>query len=154
MESAALHALLHQLLAAWENEVVEFKEASKDYKTAEIFQYFSALSNEANLRGANSAWLVFGVRNKDKQIVGTDFRLQHDHLHSLKQQVKQSTGSISFREIHELMVDGKRGPPVRNPPGSAWYAGVCQRTCLCTGRRKSERSGYVPAGHHTQPDTC
>ena len=51
MESAALHALLHQLLAAWENEVVEFKEASKDYKTAEIFQYFSALSNEANLRG-------------------------------------------------------------------------------------------------------
>jgi ATP-dependent DNA helicase RecG len=108
MESAALHALLHQLLAAWENEVVEFKEASKDYKTAEIFQYFSALSNEANLRGANSAWLVFGVRNKDKQIVGTDFRLQHDHLHSLKQQVKQSTGSISFREIHELMVDGKR----------------------------------------------
>ena len=116
MESAALHALLHQLLAAWENEVVEFKEASKDYKTAEIFQYFSALSNEANLRGANSAWLVFGVRNKDKQIVGTDFRLQHDHLHSLKQQVKQSTGSISFREIHELMVDGKRVLLFEIPP--------------------------------------
>ena len=116
MESAALHALLHQLLAAWENEVVEFKEASKDYKTAEIFQYFSALSNEANLRGANSAWLVFGVRNKDKQIVGTDFRLQHDHLHSLKQQVKQSTGSISFREIHELIVEGKRVLLFEIPP--------------------------------------
>ncbi|WP_448343831.1 RNA-binding domain-containing protein [Desulfovibrio piger] len=116
MESAALHVLLHQLLAAWENEVVEFKEASKDYKTAEIFQYFSALSNEANLRGANSAWLVFGVRNKDKQIVGTDFRLQHDHLHSLKQQVKQSTGSISFREIHELIVEGKRVLLFEIPP--------------------------------------
>ena len=55
MESAALHVLLHQLLAAWENEVVEFKEASKDYKTAEIFQYFSALSNDRRNRLSPSA---------------------------------------------------------------------------------------------------
>lgn len=116
MESAELYAQLHQLIEAWESEVVEFKEASKDYKTSEIFHYFSALSNEANLRGVNSAWLVFGVRNKDKQIVGTDFRPQHDQLHSLKQQVKQSTGSISFREIYELMEEGKRVILFEIPP--------------------------------------
>ena len=102
MESVDMHKILHQLVDTWESEVVEFKEASKDYKTPEIYRYFSALSNEANLRGVKSAWLVFGVRNKDKQIVGTDFRLQHDQLHNLKQQVKQSTGSISFREICQL----------------------------------------------------
>ena len=91
MESVDMHKILHPLVDAWESEVVEFKEASKDYKTPEIYRYCSALSNEANLRGVKSACLVFGVRNKDKQIVGTDFRLQHDQLHNLKQQVKQST---------------------------------------------------------------
>ena len=108
MESVDMHKILHPLVDAWESEVVEFKEASKDYKTPEIYRYCSALSNEANLRGVKSACLVFGVRNKDKQIVGTDFRLQHDQLHNLKQQVKQSTGSISFREIYEVREEGKR----------------------------------------------
>ena len=108
MESVDMHKILHPLVDAWESEVVEFTEASKDYKTPEIYRYCSALSNEANLRGVKSACLVFGVRNKDKQIVGTDFRLQHDQLHNLKQQVKQSTGSISFREIYEVREEGKR----------------------------------------------
>ena len=75
MESVDMRKILHKLVDSWENEVVEFKEASKDYKISEIYRYFSALSNEANLRGVKSAWLVFGVRNKDRQIVGTDFRL-------------------------------------------------------------------------------
>lgn len=116
MDTASLHDLLHQLIEAWESEVVEFKEASKDYKTSEIFHYFSALSNEANLRGVNSAWLVFGVRNKDKRVVGTDFRPQPEQLQALKQQVKQSTGSISFRDIHELLVEGKRVILFEIPP--------------------------------------
>ena len=116
MESVDMRKILHKLVDSWENEVVEFKEASKDYKISEIYRYFSALSNEANLRGVKSAWLVFGVRNKDRQIVGTDFRLQHDQLHSLKHQVKQSTGSISFREIYEVREDGKRVLLFEIPP--------------------------------------
>lgn len=116
MESVDMRKILHKLVDSWENEVVEFKEASKDYKISEIYRYFSALSNEANLRGVKSAWLVFGVRNKDRQIVGTDFRLQHDQLHSLKHQVKQSTGSISFREIYEVHEEGKRVLLFEIPP--------------------------------------
>ena len=36
---------------------------------------FSALSNEANLRGLQEAWLIFGISD-DKRYVGTEFRKQ------------------------------------------------------------------------------
>ena len=62
-----LSALLTRLLAAWENEVVEFKQASRDYGADEIGRYFSALANEANLRGANGGWLVFGVQDRTRR---------------------------------------------------------------------------------------
>ena len=60
MDQVALTALLDELIATWENEVVEFKQANNDYDTDKIGEYFSALCNEANLRGAERAWLVFG----------------------------------------------------------------------------------------------
>lgn len=44
-----------------ENEVVEFKEAKNDYDFSKLGKYFSALSNEANLKGKEDAWLIFGV---------------------------------------------------------------------------------------------
>lgn len=44
--------------------MIEFKEAEKDYDRDKIGRYFSALSNEANLRGLQYGWLVFGVNNK------------------------------------------------------------------------------------------
>lgn len=50
MEQSALESLLNQLIAGWENEVVEFKQPDHSYSTPKIGQYFSALSNEANLR--------------------------------------------------------------------------------------------------------
>lgn len=108
MEEEKLRELLSSLIAAWESEVVEFKEASNDYKTGEIAKYFSALSNEANLRGKERAWLVFGVNDKTRKITGTNFRRDHDQLQSLKGQIKQITGSVSFMNIHEVEVEGKR----------------------------------------------
>jgi ATP-dependent DNA helicase RecG len=103
MESQELKGLLEKLIAAWENEVVEFKQAGKDHDTDRIGEYFSALSNEANLRGESRAWLVFGVSNKRRAIVGTDYRLQPERLHSLKVQLAQGTQpSITLRQIHEL----------------------------------------------------
>ena len=56
-----LQQLLSRLLAGWESECVEFKNANDNYSTSDIGKYFSALSNEANLRGLVAAWLVFGV---------------------------------------------------------------------------------------------
>lgn len=108
MEEEKLRELLSSLIAAWESELVEFKEASNDYKTSEIAKYFSALSNEANLRGKEKAWLVFGVNDKTRKITGTNFRRDHEQLQSLKGQIKQITGSVSFMNIHEVEVEGKR----------------------------------------------
>ncbi len=61
MTEHELQQVLQRLLAAWESECVEFMDANDNFSTSEIGKYFSALSNEANLRGLSAAWLVFGV---------------------------------------------------------------------------------------------
>lgn len=109
MDQAELKLLLDELIARWENEVVEFKQADNDYKTSEIGKYFSALANEANLRGTESGWLIFGVNNKSRAVVGTNYRPDTEHLNSLKHQMAQGTEpSITFRAIHELHHAGGR----------------------------------------------
>lgn len=103
MDQASLTSLLSGLIATWENEVVEFKQAGNDYDTHKIGEYFSALANEANLRNVERAWLVFGVNNKTRSVVGSDYRQDHARLHSLKMQIAAETEpSITFRDIHEL----------------------------------------------------
>lgn len=105
MTQDELRTQLHSLIARWESECVEFKEATDGYSTNDIGKYFSALSNEANLRGCTSGWLVFGVRNRDRSVIGTSYRENSERLDSLKQQIAQLTGpSSTFREIHELLV--------------------------------------------------
>ena len=102
MTEQELQEILRRLIADGENECAEFKTATADYDTADIGKYFSALSNEANLRGMDSAWLVFGVNNK-RQVVGTDYRREKERLNGLKHQIAQGTDpSTSFRQIHEL----------------------------------------------------
>ena len=64
-----------QMIESFESEVVEFKEAKTNYSFNDIGKYFSALSNEANIRGFQEAWLVFGISN-DKKFTGTEFRKQ------------------------------------------------------------------------------
>lgn len=76
--------VLESLIKNWESEVVEFKEATNDFDKNKIGQYFSDISNEANLKQKQYGWLVFGVRNKGKQIVGSDYRDTHG-LDILKQ---------------------------------------------------------------------
>ena len=100
---------LSQLLAQYgENEVVEFKEAKTNYDFRKLAKYFSALSNEANLKGQSSAWLVFGVTDKQK-VIGTRFRANDKDLHSLKADIaNQMTNRITFVEIHALESEGKR----------------------------------------------
>ena len=50
MEQSILESLLNQLIASWENKVVEFKQPDHLSPTHQIGQYFSTLSNKANLR--------------------------------------------------------------------------------------------------------
>ena len=64
----------HLRLQTSETEVLEFKEAKNTYDFNKLGKYFSALSNEANLLGKEDAWLVFGIKDKDKSIVDTQSR--------------------------------------------------------------------------------
>lgn len=43
--------LFHSLIQHKESEVVEFKKAENNFDFDDLGKYFSALSNEANLRG-------------------------------------------------------------------------------------------------------
>ncbi len=104
MTPAELEAKLTELIAGWEHECVEFKEANDNFSTPDIGKYFSALANEANLRGGTSGWLVFGVENKRRVVVGTRYRDDHDRRMSLKHQIAQGVDpSTTFADIHMLM---------------------------------------------------
>lgn len=112
-----LLAILTSLISGWEGECVEFKEAGDGFSTSDIGKYFSALSNEANLRARSSAWLVFGVRNSTRKVVGTSYRPDRERLHGLKQQIADGCEpSTTFREIHELQTEEGRVILFEIPP--------------------------------------
>lgn len=111
--------ILHGLIRNWEHEVVEFKQASNDYKQHEIGRYFSAISNEANLKGLQYGWLVFGVNNKTREIVSTDYRDTHG-LESLKHEIAQNTtGGITFTDIFEVYDGNDRAVMFKIPAAVA-----------------------------------
>lgn len=112
-----LQALLQTLIAGWEHECVEFKDANDNFSTSDIGKYFSALSNEANLRNQESAWLVFGVDNTSRTVIGSAYRENRERLHSLKKQIADGTDPGStFREIHELQLPQGRVVLFEIPP--------------------------------------
>ena len=99
-----LQLILQGLISHWEMEIVEFKEAGNDFDKNKIGQYFSAISNEANLKDMQYGWLVFGVRNKDHAIVGSNYR-DKKGLDTLKHEIANDTnGNISFMEIYEFSI--------------------------------------------------
>ena len=101
--------ILSQLLAHSENEVVEFKKAENSFDFDDLGEYFSALSNEANLRQHPFAWLVFGVDNKTHNIIGTSYKDGEVALNKLKQDLSQHTSdNLTFRDIVPVMLEGKR----------------------------------------------
>jgi len=111
---------LKELLSSSENEVLEFKHAQSNFDLDEIWKYFSALSNEANLHGKKEARLVFWVNDK-KQIVWTNYRNNRKSLDSLKKEIwDHTTNRISFIEIHEIIVDGKRVILFQIPSAMPW----------------------------------
>ncbi|MCD8028057.1 MAG: ATP-binding protein [Erysipelotrichaceae bacterium] len=74
-KGADILQILEKLISNWENEIVEFKEAKGQYDTNKVGQYFSAISNEANLRKQQFGWLIFGISETNKEtIVGSNFK--------------------------------------------------------------------------------
>lgn len=92
-----------------ESEVIEFKKAENNFDFDDLGKYFSALSNEANLRGLDFAWLIFGYDEKKHEIVGTSYKNGEGALNNLKHDFSQhTTDGQTFREIIPIEVDGKR----------------------------------------------
>ncbi|MGB5156315.1 ATP-binding protein [Desulfobacterium sp. N47] len=88
-----------------ETEVFEFKEAKNGYDFHKIGKYFSALSNEANLKGTPYAWLIFGIKDRGRSIVGSRFRPERKDLDSLKGEIAgKTTNRVTFIEIYELLL--------------------------------------------------
>lgn len=101
--------IFHNLINHSENEVGEFKKAENNFDFDDLGKYFSALSNEANLRGLDFAWLIFGYDEKKHEIVGTSYKNGEGALNNLKHDFSQhTTDGQTFREIIPIEVDGKR----------------------------------------------
>lgn len=107
------YEILETLMERWEYEIVEFKEAKGGYDTDKIGRYFSAISNEANLRQQQYGWLVFGVgeQGKKKRTVGTAFKQgEKSLLERFKYEISKDTANgMTFYEIIEVfpIVGGK-----------------------------------------------
>lgn len=98
----------NNLIQHKESEVIEFKKAENNFDFDDLGKYFSALSNEANLRGLDFAWLIFGHDEKKHEIVGTSYKNGEGALNNLKHDFAQhTTDGQTFREIIPVEVDGK-----------------------------------------------
>ena len=126
MPQQDIDKILDQLLTLpEETECVEFKTKDDKFNLDELGKYFSALSNEANLKGKACGWLVYGVDN-DLNVVGTDIKRNPGSLNALKHAVSQkTTGRLTFIEIHK--VDHPKGrvvmfeiPPAPRGMPIAW----------------------------------
>jgi ATP-dependent DNA helicase RecG len=118
MTSAQIDAKLTELLGLpAEIEWIEFKEAKNDFHFDRLGEYFSALSNEANLKEQPWAWFVFGVKDKPKQIVGSNYRRSRTHLDSLKEEIANQTNNrLTFEEIYEVVRPEGRVVMFQIPP--------------------------------------
>ena len=128
MTPAELRAKLKELMnLPAETEWVEFKEAKTSFDPEKLGEYFSALSNEANLNGQKTGWLVFGVTDKmPRQIVGTKYKSDRPSLDALKKQIADHTGNrLTFDQVYELSFPEGRVlmfeiPPALRGAPTAW----------------------------------
>jgi len=126
--SMNLEQILDELLTLpAETEWVEFKEAKSGYSYEDLGKYFSALSNEANLKSKPCGWMVLGVTNRPpRKFVGSQYKPTRPSLDALKKSISEhTTNRLSFIEIHEVHREGKRIlmfqiPPATRGTPTAW----------------------------------
>jgi ATP-dependent DNA helicase RecG len=114
-----LKGILYRLLSLpRENEWFEFKKARENIHFDDLGKYFSALSNEANLKKQDCGWLVLGVTNSQpRRIVGSHYRPSRAALDSLKKEIAdQTTNRLTYDEIHELHLPEGRVLMFQIPP--------------------------------------
>jgi len=100
--------ILDNLIKHSETEIVEFKEAKNSFTLKEMGKYFSAISNESNLKNKQYGWIVFGINDKTHEYVGTNFCNSEQSLNNLKKDIYESTNDMNFIEIYSLTIINKR----------------------------------------------
>ena len=111
MTPEELRKKLSELMAMpAEVEWLEFKEAKNSIHFDDLGEYFSAISNEANLKRQSFGWLILGISNTPpRKIIGTRYRPNRADLDSLKKEIADHTvNRLSFEEIHELWFSERR----------------------------------------------
>ena len=123
--------LLDSLLAMTdETEVVEFKKASDHFDYDKTGAYYSALSNEANLRGLECGWLVFGIDNKTHAAIGTSFLKDIRKQNELKKNLGEHLSmNMNLHDIIEVSKDGKRVVMLKIPAAPAGIPVAYKRAC-------------------------
>ena len=125
MTTKDLHRLLDQLRSVdTEAEWLDFKEAKTSFDLEKLGQYFSALANEANLKNQRAGWFIFGIHDSKRDpatgrrvVVGTSFKAGAAALNEVKKLVADhTTHRITFQEIHDIKVEGKRVLMFEIPP--------------------------------------
>jgi len=115
-QTTDLQETLDRLVAEREGQVVEFKAARNQYNVDKLGRYFAALANEANLAGADSAWIVLGVDDSGMP-VGTQFIDSEQSERQFRMDIQTGTSPTSgFRGIFELVTSGKRVLLMEVPP--------------------------------------
>lgn len=101
-----IEKLIEDLIAEGETEIIEFKE--NNFQKEEIGKRISALSNSANLLDKKSAYLVFGISDKNK-IVGTNFSFKKEKIGNeyFESWLNQMLSPKIDIEILEKQVDSK-----------------------------------------------
>ena len=125
MDKSSIISVIQRLYSEFETEILELKQADNSFKVRDLGVYFSALSNEANLKGKPCALLIFGIGDNGA-ILGTSYmrepgfpEIKSKGLQRLKRAVAEQTNNrITFREIHELDLDGKRIVVFEIPPAT------------------------------------
>ncbi len=93
------------------------KKAENGFNDHELGQYFSALSNEANLKKKECAWIVLGIENSSHKVTGSNYKRSRPSLDSLKKSIADNiTGRITFTEIYSFDYYGKRVIMFQIPP--------------------------------------
>lgn len=92
------YSLIELLSSETETEVLEFKKAKQTFSKDKLGQYFSALGNEANLKGKAHAYLLFGIDNETHRIVGTD--ISDKQINEFKKEIADHTSpKLGFVDV-------------------------------------------------------
>lgn len=99
--------VLETVRKSGENEVFEAKDR-RNYSDDRMGEYFSALSNEASLRGNASAWMIFGLADKTLAPADSKYKEQKGDLDKLKMFISEFCDGMSYLDVQVHYEDGKR----------------------------------------------